>query len=80
MFTKHNFLQTGVVDDATKSYMRKPRCGMPDIQRGSDARLRRQKRFVLQGKITISSDKPIIFLRFCNVNAFHFMNDIRGMS
>ena len=54
MFTKHNFLQTGVVDDATKSYMRKPRCGMPDIQRGSDARLRRQKRFVLQGKIAIS--------------------------
>lgn len=44
-----NIAETGVLDDATKSLLRKPRCGNPDfeITENEVTRRRRQKRYAL---------------------------------
>lgn len=50
-----NIPQTGLMDEATRSLMRKPRCGMPDNPETGDfgpenyRRRRRTRRFVIQG-------------------------------
>ena len=40
--------QTGLLDEKTKEYMIKPRCGMPDINE-DETSYRRKKRYTLQG-------------------------------
>ena len=40
-----------MIDEATKTYMKKPRCGVPDYRRVNISLHTRRKRNALQGKI-----------------------------
>lgn len=52
-----NIPETGIIDDATRMLMKRPRCGQPDFPSGTDfsadnrirRRYGRQKRYVIQG-------------------------------
>lgn len=50
-----NIPETGIIDDATRQLMRRPRCGHPDIVNSADFSAtntfgeRRRKRYVIQG-------------------------------
>lgn len=56
-----NIPETGIIDEATRNLMQRPRCGQPDFLSGTDSRTEfsadnrfrrrygRQKRYVIQG-------------------------------
>lgn len=48
-----NIPETGIIDEATRLLMRRPRCGQPDVTNAADFSAtnsdRRKKRYVIQG-------------------------------